>query len=215
MMIHEAAFTLRGHYQQTAFGSARPVETFPRTAREQSTSSLERLGLSPTRAPADARQISRRSQFGHFLRHYGEMCAPMCIGFAVGDLVYFWAVGLFGYSTPFSELPELSVLVVTFTMTAPMTAWMVYRGMPRRATAEMSAAMPVLAVVLLAFGWLALLPKSDLAWLEHGLMMPVMLIPMFARLDLYTGRVGHSDAHTARGSAGSGPGDRPAALGQR
>src|ERR671930_1509102 len=64
------------------------------------------------------------SQIGHFLRHYGEMCAPMCIGFAVGDLVYFWAEGRFGYSGPFSELPELSVLVVTFTMTTPMVAWM-------------------------------------------------------------------------------------------
>jgi hypothetical protein len=27
--------------------------------------------------------------------------------------------------------------------------------------------------------------------LEHGLMMPVMLIPMLLRLDLYTGRAGH------------------------
>lgn len=31
----------------------------------------------------------RRRQTGHFLRHYFEMCIPMCIGFAVGDLVYF------------------------------------------------------------------------------------------------------------------------------
>jgi hypothetical protein len=51
--------------------------------------------------------------------------------------------------------------------------------------------MPVLAIVLLALGWLALLPKSDLALWEHGLMMPAMLVPMFFRLDLYTGRGGH------------------------
>lgn len=136
--------------------------------------------------------LSVRSQVVHFFRHYGEMCLPMCIGFAVGDLVYFWAAGLFGYSEPFSQLPELSVMVVTFTMTAPMTAWMLFRGMPRRASAEMSAAMPALAIVLLAFGWLAIVPRGDLALVEHGLMMPVMLIPMFARLDLYTGRTGHS-----------------------
>jgi hypothetical protein len=136
--------------------------------------------------------VRLRSQIGHFLLHYGEMCLPMCIGFAVGDLVYFWAAGLFGYSEPFSELPVLSVLVVTFSMTAPMTAWMLYRGMPPRATAEMSAAMPVLAIVLLAFGWLGLVPMSDLALLEHGLMMPVMLIPMFFRLDLYTGHMRHA-----------------------
>lgn len=136
------------------------------------------------RAPARGRQL------GHFLRHYFEMCIPMCVGFALGDLVYFWAAGFFGYSEPFTELPELSVLAVTFTMTAPMAAWMLLRRMPGRAIAEMSAAMPVLGAVLLALGWLAVVPMRDLALLEHGLMMPVMLVPMLFRLDLYTGR-GH------------------------
>jgi hypothetical protein len=32
---------------------------------------------------------------------------------------------------------------------------------------------------------------GNLALLEHGLMMPVMLIPMLLRLDLYTGRAAH------------------------
>src|SRR5688572_21624262 len=112
---------------------------------------------------------------GRFVVHYLEMCMPMCIGFAVGDVVYFWAAGLAGYPEPFRELPELSVLLVMITMTAPMAAWMLFRGMPRRATLEMSAAMPVLALMLLGLGWLAILPKADLALLEHGLMMPAML----------------------------------------
>ena len=113
----------------------------------------------------------------------------MCIGFAVLDLVYVWAAGFLGYSEPFRQLPELSVVVVTVNMTAPMAAWMLFRGMPRRPIAEMSAAMPILAIVLLALGWLGTVPKGDLAVLEHGLMMPVMLIPMLFRLDLYTGRL--------------------------
>jgi hypothetical protein len=117
----------------------------------------------------------------------------MCVGFALGDVVYFWAAGVFGYSEPFSQLPELSLFVVTFSMTAPMAAWMLLRGMSRRATVEMSAAMPVLALALLVSGRLAILPEGDLALLEHGLMVPVMLIPMLFRLDLYTGRVGHDD----------------------
>lgn len=149
----------------------------------------------PTREHASfsaAPRFSRRSRVGHFVRHYFEMCVPMCVGFAAGDLVYFWAAGLLGYPEPFRQLPELSLLVVTFTMTAPMAAWMLFRGMPRRATTEMSAAMPVLAIVLLALGWLAIVPKGDLVLLEHGLMMPIMLIPMFFRLDLYTGGIGHT-----------------------
>jgi hypothetical protein len=77
-------------------------------------------------------------------------------------------------------------------MTAPMTAWMLFRGMPRRPTAEMSAVMPALAIVLLALGWLAIVPKGELALSEHGLMMPAMLVPMFFRLDLYSGRARHA-----------------------
>ena len=163
--------------------------------REQAMAAIE-----PSAAVRPASTISRSRRTAHFLRHYLEMCAPMCIGFAVGDLLYFWAAEQQGYSDPFRQLPELSVLIVTFTMTAPMTAWMLFRGMPTRATAEMAASMPILAIVLLALGWLAIVPTGDLALLEHGLMMPVMLIPMFLRLDLYTGRAGHTgrDAPTGK-----------------
>jgi hypothetical protein len=140
-------------------------------------------------------QRTWRGRFGRFTLHFFEMCAPMCVGFGIGDLVYFWAARKFGYSHPFKDLPELSVVVVTFTMTAPMVAWMVYRGMPRRPVAEMAAVMPVLGAALLVFGWLSVLPRGDLALWEHGLMMPAMLVPMFLRLDLYTSR--HSHHRTA------------------
>ena len=141
-----------------------------------------------TRPPA----VGSLKQIGHFALHFAAMCVPMCIGFAVGDVVYFWLAGLAGYSEPFSELPYLSVLIVTVSMTAPMTAWMLYRGMPRRAIAEMSAVMPIVAIVLVGLSWLGVLPKDELALLEHGLMMPAMLIPMLLRLDLYTGRAGNT-----------------------
>ena len=150
--------------------------------------------------------ISRRSRVGHFVLHYFEMCLPMCLGFAVGDLVYFWAAGLFGYSDPFSELAVLSVFVVTFSMTAPMTAWMLFRGMPQRAIVEMSVTMPILAVILLAFGWLGLVPMGDLALLEHGLMMPVMLVPMLFRLDLYTSHMAHTSSGAVRQHRAAAPG---------
>jgi hypothetical protein len=132
--------------------------------------------------------VSGPSQIKHFALHYAEMCIPMCIGFAVGDALYFWLAGLAGYSKPFSQLPGLSVVVVTFTMTAPMTAWMVYRGMPRRRVIEMSAVMPVFAIVLLLLGGIGVIPPSDLALTEHGLMMPAMLIPMLLGLGFYAGR---------------------------
>jgi hypothetical protein len=91
----------------------------------------------------------------------------MCVGFAIGDAVCFGLAGLAGYSKPFSELPMLSVVVVTVSMTAPMTAWMLYRGMPRRIVVEMSASMTALAVVLLCLGWAGAIPMSAMAPAEH------------------------------------------------
>ena len=107
-----------------------------------------------------AAQPTRRGRFGRFTLHFFEMCAPMCVGFAIGDLIYFWVAGKFGYSEPFSELPELSVGLVTLTMTAPMVAWMAYRGMAPRPIAEMAAVMPVLGASLLVLGWLSVLPMA-------------------------------------------------------
>ena len=89
------------------------------------------------------------SKVGRLALHYLEMCLPMCIGFAVGEALYLALAGAFGYSDPFSDLPVLSVVVVTFSITAPMTARMLYRGMPRRAVWETSAVMPVIGVSLI------------------------------------------------------------------
>jgi hypothetical protein len=138
--------------------------------------------------PKSSHPPSRAAQVGHFALHFAEMCVPMCVGFAIGDAIYFGLAGLAGYSKPFSALPELSVLVVTVSMTVPMTAWMMFRGMPGRRVIEMSAVMPVLAVALLVCGWVGIIAKGDLAVAEHGLMMPAMLVPMLLSLDFYTGR---------------------------
>jgi len=156
----------------------------------------EPLALSAVGRPMRHGPPSRLAQAGHFLGHYVEMCLAMCIGFGVLDLVYFWAAGRFGYTQPFSQLPALSVLIVTFNMTAPMVVWMRFRGMAWRPIAEMATSMVILAITLLGVGWLGIAPKSSLAIWEHALMMPVMLIPMLFRLDLYTGRMEH-DAHAA------------------
>jgi hypothetical protein len=125
--------------------------------------------------------------FGHFVLHFFEMCMPMCIGWAVGDIVYFALAAQLGSSDPFTDWPQLSLIVVTFTMTAPMVAWMRFRGMPRRPIAEMAAAMAILALLILLAGGIGIVAMETLPWLAHGLMMPAMLVPMLLRLDLYTG----------------------------
>jgi hypothetical protein len=140
-------------------------------------------------AGAPAAQLGAR--IGRFTLHFMEMCIPMCVGFVVGDLAYFAIAGAAGYSSPFSELPELSLLVVTAAMTVPMIAWMRVRGMDPRATVEMSAPMVVVAAALFGFGWAGVVEKSQLALLEHALMMPAMLIPMLLRVRFYSSPMAH------------------------
>ena len=129
----------------------------------------------------------RLAGFGHFVLHFFEMCMPMCIGWAVGDVIYFAIAEQLGSSEPFRDWPTLSLLVVTFNMTAPMVAWMQLRGMAWRPTAEMAAGMVVLALLIAVAGWMGIVAMETLPWLAHGLMMPAMLVPMLLRLDLYSG----------------------------
>ena len=135
-------------------------------------------------------EVSTPHQVWNFVRHYLEMCIAMCVGIAVGDAIYFAIAGAAGYSDPFGQLPVLSLAVVTFSMTAPMAAWMRFRGMEWRLINEMSAAMIILAGMVLAAGLVGFVPMGQLPLLEHALMMPVMLVPMLLRADQYAGRSG-------------------------
>jgi hypothetical protein len=132
-------------------------------------------------------RYERAGSFGHFVFHFFEMCIPMCIGSAVGDATYFAVADRIGSSEPFRDWPELSLAIVTLAMITPMVAWMRFRGLAWQPTAEMAVGMVVLALLILAAGWLGIAAMQTLPWLAHSLMMPAMLIPMVLRLDLYTG----------------------------
>src|SRR5919197_679570 len=79
----------------------------------------------------------RLRPLGHFVRHLLEMCLVMCLGMAVLDGVFYAIARLVGYPDPLVQLPELSTLVVAFNMTAPMVAWMRFRGHDWRPVWEM------------------------------------------------------------------------------
>ena len=147
--------------------------------------------MATTTTHAPPMEVSTAHQVWNFIGHYLEMCIAMCLGIAVGDVVYFAIARAAGYDDPFGQLPVLSLAVVTFSMTAPMVVWMRFRGMDWRLINEMSAAMVIEAVLLLAAGLIGLVAMSQLALLEHALMMPFMLVPMLLRADQYTGRSGH------------------------
>ncbi|GAA0937690.1 hypothetical protein [Actinocorallia libanotica] len=120
----------------------------------------------------------------HFFRHYLEMIAAMLVGMAFFGALIRGVLALAGLEFP-ADLPELTLLEMSFTMTVGMTLWMIYRGHGRPATLEMAASMVVPALVLLPFLWLDTLTGDMAMLLEHVLMLPLMLLVMLRRREEY------------------------------
>jgi hypothetical protein len=132
-----------------------------------------------------------------FGRHFLEMCISMC---AVGvplTLVVLSAVSSVGGVELREQYPGAALLLFALTLSVPMVAWMLYRGMPLRPTFEMAAAGFAVAIGLVAAAGLGIVGES---WVRLrigefcGLVCVAMFVVMLFRLDLYTGRAGHSMA---------------------
>ena len=141
----------------------------------------------------------------HFTRHYLEMVVAMFVGMAVLWLPAGLALSAAG--TSWSELrvdaPALLLLVMAATMTAPMVAWMRYRGHGWPASAEMAAAMFLPAFGAIALLWAGLVDDvGALLALEHVVMLLGMLVAMLLRRDEYSSGV-HGHGRSRHGVAAS------------
>jgi hypothetical protein len=124
----------------------------------------------------------------HFTRHYLEMVAAMFLGMGVLIMPLGAALGLVGMSL--HDTDALMISGMAATMTAPMVAWMRYRGHGLAACAEMTAAMVVPTLGVLALLWSGLVGDlGTLLLIQHLVMLPSMLVAMLLRRDEYTGRV--------------------------
>jgi hypothetical protein len=128
------------------------------------------------------------------VRHYVEMVVAMFAGMVVLGVPAGWALAAFGSGS--SELsgnaPALMLLGMAVTMTAPMVAWMRYRGHGWRANVEMAASMVLptfAAILLLAVG--VMTDIGTLLVVEHVAMLVGMLAAMLLRRDEYTQHHGH------------------------
>jgi hypothetical protein len=134
----------------------------------------------------------------HFIRHYVEMLIAMFLGMAVlgaGFAVPLAAVGI-DVGDWRTDAPELLLLGMAFTMSAPMVAWMRYRGHGWAPAWEMTAAMFVPSIAAIALLWAGVVTDGDtLLAIQHVAMFPAMLAVMLLRLDEYTGHAGHAAAH--------------------
>ena len=118
----------------------------------------------------------------NFARHYVEMVVVMVGGMVVLGAPAGWLMGAFG--TSWSQLsPAMMVLVMAVTMTAPMVAWMRFRGHAWRPTAEMAASMVLPAFAAMALAWTVVTAVGTLMVVEHA----AMLVAMLVRRDEYMG----------------------------
>lgn len=126
-----------------------------------------------------------------FGRHYLEMCIAMC---AVGVPLTLGVLAVLGGNSFRAAQPELSLLLIAITLTAPMAAWMLFRGMQLRPTLEMTAAAFIVVIGLIAADALGVMrPTGGLAVGEIcGLSCVAMFLAMLMRFDLYTGHADHA-----------------------
>ena len=114
----------------------------------------------------------------HFVRHYVEMVAAMFLGMGAAA----GALAAFGVSIDElqNDAPALLLLGMGVSMTVPMLAWMRYRGHGRQPLLDMTAAM-----VIPTLGVVAALAVTDdvgaLLMIEHVVMLPAMALAMLAR----------------------------------
>lgn len=130
-----------------------------------------------------------------FLRHYVEMIIAMFLGMAVLGVGFTAALAPLGVDVGDwrTDAPELMLLGMAFTMSAPMVAWMRYRGHGWAPAWEMTAAMFFPSVAAIALLWAgAVEDTGTLLLIQHVGMFPAMLAVMFLRLDEYTGHAGHA-----------------------
>ena len=126
----------------------------------------------------------------HFVRHYVEMVVAMFLGMGVLLPPLGAALRVAGTSLHSSDVLMISAMALT--MTVPMVGWMRYRRHGWPACADMTAAMAIPTLSVLALLWSGLVGDlGTLLLIEHVAMLPSMLLAMLMRRDEYTGAVHH------------------------
>jgi len=155
----------------------------------QTTANPSTTPAAPLGTAAPQAVVSRRSPVRNFVRHYAEMLAAMFIGMFVLGAALALPLELMGadVSSWDTEAPALQLLMMAFTMTVPMVAWMRYRGHGWAPCWEMSGAMFVPTFVALALLWTSVeMSTHGLMMIQHIAMFPAMLGVMLLRRDEYS-----------------------------
>lgn len=126
----------------------------------------------------------------HFARHYLQMVLVMFLGMAVLALPAEWALGAVGssWNDLQADSPELMLALMAFTMTAPMSAWMLRMGHGWRPNVEMALSMIVPTLGVIAMSAAGVVEDiGALLLIEHVAMLAGMFAVMVARPEEYSG----------------------------
>jgi hypothetical protein len=166
----------------------------PRGASPPALEEEEVIAMTTTTKRAPPRALLRKA--GHFVLHYLEMCLACCVGGVTLGFAFFGGAAFLGYPDLILKAPFFSTLVLAIVLTVPMVAWMRFRHHGWRPSLEMGAVTMGLGIVLIALGTIGVVPLGDMFEWVTRLACPVMLVPMLARPNLYTGNMDHR-AHAA------------------
>lgn len=92
-------------------------------------------------------------QQSHFWRHFFQMLGAMTVGMIATGAIFISVVGLKTWDEVTVQYPTQCLLAMAVGMTLPMVAWMLYRGMGKRSTVEMAAAMVLPVIPFLCLVW--------------------------------------------------------------
>jgi hypothetical protein len=143
------------------------------------------------------REAQHKPHLPSFWRHFLQMLAAMAVGMIATGAIFLSAVGLKTWDQVTVQYPTQALLAMAAGMTIPMAAWMLFRGMGARNTAEMAAAMVLPVIPFLCLVWFDV-TKSAQCGAYCAVTIVAMLGLMFYRRGQY--------------SASHGPHQQPAPL---
>ena len=157
--------------------------TTPRIPAQDHPSVIEvDRGASTPRGTSDTQ---RKRRVSPFWRHFMQMLAAMFVGMVGTGAIFLSIVGLKSWEAVTTEYPTQALLAMAVGMTAPMAAWMLYRGMGWKNTYEMSAAMVFPVIPFLLLVWFGV-TKSAPCGVYCAVMVVAMLGLMFYRRAEYS-----------------------------
>jgi hypothetical protein len=134
---------------------------------------------------SDARRIPA------FWRHFLEMLAAMVVGMVATGAIFLSIVGLKTWGEVTAQYPTLALLAMAAGMTLPMVAWMRHRGMSRKSSYEMAAAMVVPVIPFLCLVWFGVTTSAQCG-AYCALTVVAMLALMRYRRSEYSGHSMHA-----------------------